>query len=203
MPNADIVRSIYSAIVEGHVAGQGLDESVARLAPKLVDATIELHRGVRSQQAVIFCTPLQIAEVCIIPVASHAWLILSRPAHHLHMPQVMHNFLPSAVKFHYQFNLREMSNIVGGLCRMTKDAYKDPVRVRDGGRGTGDGITLAAGLFCLLQQGSASHITVCPLAAGMQQASTTEPGRLSIPISRPRHVIGRAPVDPRVRARVP
>jgi dynein heavy chain len=48
---------------------------------------------------------------------------------HLSTPQVMHNFLPSAVKFHYQFNLREMSNVVGGLCRMTKDVYKEPVRV--------------------------------------------------------------------------
>ena len=44
----------------------------------------------------------------------------------------MNNFLPSAVKFHYQFNLREMSNIVGGLCRMTKDMYRDPTRVRPG-----------------------------------------------------------------------
>ena len=46
MPNADIVRSIYAAIVEGHVAGAGMDEALARLAPKLVDATIELHRSV-------------------------------------------------------------------------------------------------------------------------------------------------------------
>lgn len=43
--------------------------------------------------------------------------------------QVMNNFLPSAVKFHYQFNLRETSNIVGGLCRMTKDFFKQPVQV--------------------------------------------------------------------------
>jgi hypothetical protein len=44
--------------------------------------------------------------------------------------QVMNNFLPSAVKFHYQFNLREMSNVVGGLCRMNKEAFKQPVQVR-------------------------------------------------------------------------
>jgi hypothetical protein len=46
--------------------------------------------------------------------------------------QVMNTFLPSAVKFHYQFNLREMSNVVGGLCRMTKDVYREPVKVGGG-----------------------------------------------------------------------
>jgi hypothetical protein len=41
----------------------------------------------------------------------------------------MHNFLPSAVQFHYQFNLREMSNVVGGLCRMTRNEFREPVQV--------------------------------------------------------------------------
>lgn len=43
---------------------------------------------------------------------------------------VMNNFLPSAVKFHYQFNLREMSNMVQGLCRMIKEYFKQPVQVQ-------------------------------------------------------------------------
>ena len=56
-------------MVEGHLNQGNFDSEVVKLGPKLVDASIELHR------------------------------------------HVMNNFLPSAVKFHYQFNLRELSNI--------------------------------------------------------------------------------------------
>eukprot|EP00201_Polytomella_parva_P017476 CAMPEP_0175071536 /NCGR_PEP_ID=MMETSP0052_2-20121109/19298_1 /TAXON_ID=51329 ORGANISM="Polytomella parva, Strain SAG 63-3" /NCGR_SAMPLE_ID=MMETSP0052_2 /ASSEMBLY_ACC=CAM_ASM_000194 /LENGTH=4543 /DNA_ID=CAMNT_0016338719 /DNA_START=12 /DNA_END=13643 /DNA_ORIENTATION=- len=42
---------------------------------------------------------------------------------------VMNNFLPSAIKFHYQFNLRELSNLAQGLCRMLKEYYRDPLKV--------------------------------------------------------------------------
>ena len=43
VPGADIVRSIYGAIIEGHM-GFGFDPEVAALAPKLANATVELHR---------------------------------------------------------------------------------------------------------------------------------------------------------------
>ena len=56
-------------MVEGHLNQGSFDSEIVKLGPKLVDASIELHR------------------------------------------HVMNNFLPSAVKFHYQFNLRELSNI--------------------------------------------------------------------------------------------
>ena len=79
------MRSIYMQIIDGHLGG--FDPDVAKMAGKLVDATIELH------------------------------------------VQVMNNFLPSAVKFHYQFNLRELSNITQGLTRMTKDYFKVPSNI--------------------------------------------------------------------------
>jgi hypothetical protein len=31
-----------------------------------------------------------------------------------------------------QFNLRETSNIIGNLCRMTKDVHKQPIQVGQG-----------------------------------------------------------------------
>ena len=37
--------------------------------------------------------------------------------------QVMNTFLPSAVKFHYQFNLRELSSVIQGMCRMTPEFF--------------------------------------------------------------------------------
>ena len=73
-------------MIDGHVSS--FDADVAKMSPKLVDATIELHRN------------------------------------------VMNNFLPSAVKFHYQFNLREMTNMTQGLCRMMKEYYREPLKVR-------------------------------------------------------------------------
>jgi dynein heavy chain len=51
MPTADIVRSIYFAIMDGHLGSGGFDSDVARLSGKLVDATIELHRLVSCAQA--------------------------------------------------------------------------------------------------------------------------------------------------------
>ncbi|KAL6747291.1 flagellar outer dynein arm heavy chain beta [Haematococcus lacustris] len=85
MPGPDIVRSVYFQVIDGHLSG--FDPDVAKLAAKIVDASIELHRS------------------------------------------VMNNFLPSAVKFHYQFNLREMSNIAQGITRMFKEYYREPVKV--------------------------------------------------------------------------
>ena len=86
VPGADIVRSIYGAIIEGHM-GFGFDPEVAALAPKLANATVELHR------------------------------------------LVANSFLPSATKFQYLFNLRELSNVTQGLCRMLPEYYTDPLKV--------------------------------------------------------------------------
>ena len=39
---------------------------------------------------------------------------------------VANTFLPSAVKFHYQWNLRELSNITQGICRTLPEFYTNP-----------------------------------------------------------------------------
>ena len=40
---------------------------------------------------------------------------------------VANTFLPSAVKFHYQWNLRELSNVTQGICRALPEFYANPV----------------------------------------------------------------------------
>lgn len=44
MPTAEVIRSIYLGLIGGHMAN--FDSEVAAMAPRLVDATIELHRHV-------------------------------------------------------------------------------------------------------------------------------------------------------------
>lgn len=87
MPSAEIVRSIYMQIMEGHLSTNNFDNDVQKVGGKLIDATIELHRS------------------------------------------IMNNFLPSAVKFHYQFNLRELSSMMQALTRMVKEFYREPLKV--------------------------------------------------------------------------
>ena len=39
------------------------------------------------------------------------------------------SFLPTAAKFHYQWNLRELSAVTQGLCASTRDEYEQPMMV--------------------------------------------------------------------------
>ena len=83
MPPPDLVRTVYSQIIESHL--EGFENEVYAIGPKIVDAMIELHKN------------------------------------------VMNNFMPSAVKFHYQWNLRELSNITQGITRMRSEVFGNPV----------------------------------------------------------------------------
>ena len=85
MPSAAIISSIYTSILTGHLSD--FEPEVAKLAPTIVKATMELHK---------------------------------------HMAT---NFLPTSVKFHYQFNLRDLSNIMNGMCRTIKEYYTDPMKI--------------------------------------------------------------------------
>jgi hypothetical protein len=106
MPSPDIVRSIYLQILDGHLTTGGFDADIAKLSAKLVDATIELHRLVRggcwggsvlvhthaltASGLALFC----LTDICLL--APETCVVMCGCL------QVMHNFLPSAVKFHYQ-----------------------------------------------------------------------------------------------------
>jgi dynein heavy chain len=79
MPTADIVRSIYFAIMDGHLSNGGFDSDVARLSGKLVDATIELHRLVGcAGAATLPCVHM----CCMLAWASACWPFSGAP--HLH-----------------------------------------------------------------------------------------------------------------------
>lgn len=106
MPSPDIVRSIYLQILDGHLSTGGFDADIAKLSAKLVDATIELHRLVRRScswggfDSVHTCADgRRPGSVCLLLQQAPGLIVCCCVAACL---QVMHNFLPSAVKFHYQ-----------------------------------------------------------------------------------------------------
>eukprot|EP00304_Pavlova_gyrans_P007309 CAMPEP_0206033414 /NCGR_PEP_ID=MMETSP1466-20131121/638_1 /ASSEMBLY_ACC=CAM_ASM_001126 /TAXON_ID=44452 /ORGANISM="Pavlova gyrans, Strain CCMP608" /LENGTH=2403 /DNA_ID=CAMNT_0053407607 /DNA_START=23 /DNA_END=7231 /DNA_ORIENTATION=+ len=51
--------------------------------------------------------------------------MLTNVAVNLHL-HVADTFLPNAVKFHYQWNLRELNNIFQGMCNTSPDVFKTP-----------------------------------------------------------------------------
>ena len=83
MPSKDVIRTVFSQIIEGHLSS--FDPDVSKYGGKITDAMIELHGAVAN------------------------------------------TFLPSAVKFHYQWNLRELSNVTQGVCRALPEFYTNPV----------------------------------------------------------------------------
>mmetsp|Transcript_24267 Transcript_24267/g.65784 ORF Transcript_24267/g.65784 Transcript_24267/m.65784 type:complete len:164 (+) Transcript_24267:3-494(+) len=51
--------------------------------------------------------------------------MLTSAAINLHL-NVADTFLPNAIKFHYQWNLRELSNVFQGLCSTVPDVFTSP-----------------------------------------------------------------------------
>lgn len=103
---------------------------VVRMGPKLVDATIELHRHVMNYFLPSAGTRIKDGEVTFELDFDLTWIVGNVGEYTRRAPPSSNPFTPSsAVKFHYQFNLRELANITQGLCRMTKDVFKQPLQV--------------------------------------------------------------------------
>ena len=80
-PPSETAVSMFSALVQGHLAGPEWSDEMKKLGPALVEASVDLHKA------------------------------------------VVHTFIPSAVRFHYIFTLREVAAVISGLLRMTPSAF--------------------------------------------------------------------------------
>ena len=84
-PGQDALKTIYSSILQGHLAGASFQQQVVRSQERLVVAALALHAKVAT------------------------------------------TFLPTAIKFHYIFNLRDLSNIFQGILFTTPECLKTPL----------------------------------------------------------------------------
>jgi dynein heavy chain len=87
MPGPDDLRTIYSSVLSGHFALEGMDKKVLELAEHVTECAIHLHT------------------------------------------EVVHKFLPSAIKFVYNWNMRELTNIFQGVTMSRADDYTKPMQI--------------------------------------------------------------------------
>ena len=82
-PEAEVLRNIYTCIMEGHL--QVFNQDMRDAMPAIINAAVSTHQAIADA------------------------------------------FLPTAIKFHYQWNLRAMANAFNGLVAMNPVSYKSPV----------------------------------------------------------------------------
>eukprot|EP01135_Chromosphaera_perkinsii_P008680 Nk52_evm13s1444 gene=Nk52_evmTU13s1444 len=84
IPKPESLNTMYGSILSAHLSS-GFSASVAKIGPKIVEASLTLHKRVASI------------------------------------------FLPTAIKFHYIFNLRDLSNVFQGLLFSVGSSFPNPV----------------------------------------------------------------------------
>ena len=118
-PGAEVLNTIYLSILSGHLAN--FAPELSRLAEPIVNATIALHAEVAGATAPSPSPPHHLTT--LLPPYYPAYMRTSAT----YCVKVSDAFLPTAIKFHYQWNLRELSAVTQGLCLATPDYYNQPL----------------------------------------------------------------------------
>ena len=85
-PEAEVLRTIYGAILEGHLSN-GFSQEMKKAGERVTNAALMLHKFVADA------------------------------------------FMPTAVAFHYAWNLREMSRVFQGILKCTPDYFIEPMHL--------------------------------------------------------------------------